>query len=196
MSGGSVRIRAAAKSDSRLIAELFLISSDGFAEYIWQQVAEPGESVLEAGCRRYARDGVDFSWQNCLMAEIGGTAVAMAHCYPMHVDPDAEPIADPVLRPAAELEDDGSLYLSGLAVLPEHRGRGIGSILLDAVEQRAKRLELPHVSLICFERNTRAMSLYRRRGYDELDRRPIVPHPCLHYTDGDAVLLAKDVSSG
>ena len=195
MGDGNVRIREAARSDSRLIAELFLISSDGFAEYIWQQVAEPGESVVEAGVRRYARDGVDFSWQNCLIAEDRGAAVAMAHCYPMHVDPDAEPVADPVLRPVAELEDDGSLYLSGLAVRPEHRSRGIGSTLLDAVEERAKRLGLPRVSLICFERNTRAMSLHLRWGYGELDRRPIVPHPCLHYTDGDAVLLAKDVST-
>jgi hypothetical protein len=26
-----------------------------------------------------------------------------------------------------------------------------------------------------------------------LDRRPIVPHPCLRYADGDAVLLAREV---
>jgi hypothetical protein len=37
------------------------------------------------------------------------------------------------------------------------------------------------------------MRFYRRLGFRELDRRPIVPHPMLHYTDGDAVLLARPV---
>ena len=37
-----VNIRQAVKEDSVDIARLFLISSDGLAEYIWSQVAEPG----------------------------------------------------------------------------------------------------------------------------------------------------------
>ena len=32
---------------------------------------------------------------------------------------------DPVLQPYAELEDPGSLYVAGVAVTPEHRGRGL-----------------------------------------------------------------------
>ena len=51
----------------------------------------------------------------------------------------------------------------------------------------------PRVSLICFEANTNAMRLYRSEGYRDFDRRPIVPHPDLHYTDGEAVLLACDL---
>jgi len=49
----------------------------------------------------------------------------------------------------------------------------------------------PRVSLICFEANEAAMQLYRRLGYVEVDRRPVVPHPCLHYSDGDALLLVR-----
>ncbi|MCZ6488966.1 MAG: hypothetical protein O7A06_00350 [Acidobacteria bacterium] len=37
-----VRIGQAVKKDSASIARLFLISSDGLAEYIWSRVAEPG----------------------------------------------------------------------------------------------------------------------------------------------------------
>ena len=47
-----LRIRQAVKKDSAEIARLFLISSDGLAEYIWSQAAEPGESVAAAGARR------------------------------------------------------------------------------------------------------------------------------------------------
>ncbi len=188
-----VRIRPAVKEDSADIARLFLVSSDGLAEYIWSQVAEPGETIAEAGARRYAREGVAFSYENCLMAEVDGKTAGMAHAYPMEKDPDAEPDGDPILGPYGELEDYGSLYLSGIAVFEPYSNVGAGSTLMGAVDRRARDLSLPRVSLICFERNAGAMRLYRRLGFRELDRRPIVPHPCLHYADGDAVLLAREV---
>jgi len=188
-----VDVRKARKDDSTDIARLFLISSDGLAEYIWSRVAEPGESVIDAGARRYAREGVAFSYQNCLIAEQDGAVAGMAHCFPMEQDPGAEPESDPVLRPYSELEDYGSFYLSGLATFEPYRNRGIGAALMAAVNQRAKDLGLPRISLICFERNTGAMRLYQRLGFREKDRRPLVPHPSLHYQEGDAVLLVCDV---
>ena len=187
-----VEIRQAVKEDSADIARLFLISSDGLAEYIWSQVAEPGETVAEAGARRYAREGVPFSYENCLIAELEGATVGMAHSFAMEEDPDAEPESDPVLKPYSRLEDYGSLYLSGLAVVEHSRNAGIGVAMMEAVNQRAKDLSLPRISLICFERNEGAMRLYRRLGFRELDRRAVVPHPALHYHDGDAVLLARE----
>ncbi len=156
-------------------------------------MAEPGETIAEAGARRYAREGVAFSYENCLMAEVDGKTAGMAHAYPMEKDPDAEPDGDPILRPYGELEDYGSLYLSGIAVFEPYRNVGAGSTLMGAVDRRARDLSLPRLSLICFERNAGAMRLYRRLGFRELDRRPIVPHPCLRYADGDAVLLAREV---
>jgi ribosomal protein S18 acetylase RimI-like enzyme len=188
-----VVIRQARREDSRTIAELFLISSDGLAEYIWRKVAEPGETPLDAGARRYARDGVAFSYQNCILAETAGGVVGMAHGFPMDADPAAAPETDPVLRPYADLEDFGSLYIAGIALFPEHRGRGIGSRLMAAVEDRARAMHRPRLSLICFERNQGAMRWYGRLGFRELARRPLVPHPSLHYTEGDAVLLACPV---
>lgn len=188
-----VKIRPAVREDSVDIAELFLISSDGLAEYIWSKVAEPGETVAEAGARRYARDCAGFSYTQCLMAELDGQTVGMAHGFAMEADPDAQPESDPILKPYGELEDYGSLYISGLAVVEEHRGAGIGQALMEAMNRRAKDLSLARISLICFEQNEGAMRLYRRLGFRELSRRPIVPHPCLHYTDGYAVLLAREV---
>lgn len=187
-------LRPARISDAPAIARLFLMSSDGLASYIWQRVAEPGQSPEDAGAARYARTGVAFSYENCLVVGYDGEVVAMAHAFPMAPPPpDDEPEADPVLKPYAELEDYGSYYLAGLAVDDALRGQGIGSRLLNAVINRARGHGFRRVSLICFEENQGAMRLYTRRGFHEMDRRPIVPHPCLHYTDGDAVLLAKVV---
>ena len=188
-------IRAARREDSRAIAELFLISSDGLAEYIWSKAAEPGETPLEAGARRYARDGVAFSYQNCVLAALDGTVAGMAHSFPMDADPAAEPEVDPVLRPYAELEDYGSLYLSGIALFADYRSHGIGTRLMASVDDRARTLGRPRVSLICFERNEGAMRWYRRLGFEALARRPLVPHPLLHYADGDAVLLVRAVAA-
>ncbi|MGF1561019.1 MAG: GNAT family N-acetyltransferase [Geminicoccaceae bacterium] len=187
-------IRPAREADSRFIAEMFLISSDGLAAYIWRQDQGPDESLIDAGARRYARRDQWFSYEHCLIAEDDDRLLGMAHCFPMSVDPGAPAIDDPVLQPYIELEDDGSLYLSGLAVIAPMRAQGIGSVLLAAVEAEARRKALPRVSLICFDANEGAMRLYRRRGYVERDRRPLVPHPCLHYTSGDAVLLVKAVA--
>ena len=104
---------------------------------------------------------------------------------------DNDAPVDPVLQPYAELEDRGSLYVAGLAVFPEHRGRGLGRKLMERARDRAEALALPRVSLICFEPNQAALQLYRRLGFVEVDRRAIVPHPSLHYSEGDALLLVR-----
>ena len=188
---GPVTIRPAVREDSAAIAELFLISSDGLAEYIWSGIDAPGRSLLEVGTQRYAREGVAFSYRNCRMATIGDAIAGMVHSFEMPESDGVE--TDPVLRPYAELEDPGSLYISGIAVHSDYCNAGIGTLLLGAAHDEARRLGLPRVSLICFEQNAGAMRLYRRHGYEEVDRRPLVPHPTLHYTDGDAILLIKPV---
>lgn len=184
-------IRPARAEDAGAIARLFLISSDGLAAYIWGLLAEPGEPLEVVGRRRYARTGVPFSWENTLVAEQDGAVIGMAHAYPIGASdaPSDEP--DPVLRPYAELEEPGSLYLAGLAIEGPSRGLGIGSALMGATEARAAALDLDRVSTICFAMNTGAYRLYQRRGYVAKDRRPLVPHPTLRYDAGDAVLLVK-----
>ena len=192
-------IRPARPEDCGDIAMLFLLSSDGLAEYIWSQAGPEGASPLETGRRRYAREGVAFSYQNCLVAEEDGQVIAMLHSFVMppreetgdEAANDNGEAVDPVLQPYAELEDPGSLYVSGVAVTPEHRGCGLGRRLMEQARARAETLDLPRVSLICFEANETAMQLYRRLGYAEVDRRPVVPHPSLHYSAGDAVLLVR-----
>jgi len=188
-------IRPATRGDCADIARLFLISSDGLAAYIWSAMQQPGLSLEAVGAQRYTREGVAFSYQNCLIAAMDSDVIGMLHAFPMERDPNAQPEADPVLQPYSELEDYGSLYISGIALYPDHRGRGVGTRLLDAAASRARRLGLPRLSLICFEENRRAMALYRRHGFVEIDRRALVPHPSLKYRSGDAVLLARPLAA-
>lgn len=155
----------------------------------------PGKTLEEIGAARYARTGTEFSYRNCLMAEREGAVAGMVHAYPMTSSGPPGEDFDPVLRPYAELEDAGSLYVSGLAVDAGYRGQGIGGALMDRIGQKARADGLPRISLICFERNERALDFYRRRGFREIARRPIVPHPFLHYADGDALLMVADTGA-
>lgn len=186
-------IRWAREEDAIEIARLFLISSDGLAAYIWSRHARPGQSLEAVGTARYARRGADFSFENCLLATRRAEVLGMIHAFEMHPRTADAAETDPVLAPYAALEDPGSLYISGLAVYPRHRGRGIGGALLDCVEALAMTRALPRLSLICFERNATARAFYIRRGFLVEQRRPIVPHPTLHYRDGDALLMVRPV---
>ncbi|WP_282608698.1 GNAT family N-acetyltransferase [Pelagibius sp. Alg239-R121] len=185
--------RPAVEGDSAAIAALFLISSDGLAEYIWSLSKPAGTSLLKHGAQRYARSNTVFSFENCHLAERGGIVIGMLHAFKMTVDPDAAPESDPVLKPYSELEDPGSLYISGLAVVKEFRSGGIGAKLMDCAEDRARKESLTRLSLICFDQNTRALAFYQRRGFELRDQRPLVPHPSLHYPDGNALLLVQEL---
>ena len=187
-----ITIRQAAREDCARIARLYMIASDGIAEYMWSRVDEPGSSLLEIGERRYAREDTALSYQNCLVAENDGGVIGMMLSYAMHgwEGDGATSTVDPVLEPFTELVDHGSLYIAALAMFHEHRGLGIGTRLLAEAQRRARTMGLERLSLICFEKNLKALCLYKRIGFRELRRRPIVPHRCLNYREGDAILLA------
>ena len=188
---GKYRLRPALRRDSRDIARLFRISSEGVADYIWSKLAQQSQSLIDVGCARYAREDVDFSYRNCIVAEQAGRVIGMLHGFEMKQDADAKEETDPVLRPYSELEIPGTLYVSGVAMLPRHRGRGIGSELMKAAEGRAREMGLGGLSLIMFEENERARRLYERIGYVAIDRRPVVPHALIRVAGGDAILMEK-----
>ena len=176
-----IGLRPATQADSRAIAELFRIASGGVADYIWQ-LLKPEYPGLE---------GVNFSCDNCTIAEHDGSVLGMLHAYEMAAP--GEPETDPVLRPYAELESPGSLYISGVALFPEYRNLGIGSRLMDAALQTARNSDLPELSLIAFEQNEGSWRLYLRLGFDVVDQRPVVPHPLIRYT-GNALLMTRAVT--
>jgi ribosomal protein S18 acetylase RimI-like enzyme len=186
-------LRPARITDCRRIAELFRISSEGVADYVWSRMQDEfqGLSLLEIGERRYRREGTAFSYQNCLVAEKAGEVIGMVHSFVIEPELEApEPAqpVDPVLRPYAELEVPGSLYVAGLALLPEHCNRGIGRRLLAAARERAREAGAGELSLLCLESNAGAFRLYEREGFRTIDRRPIVPHPMIHAA-GDVLLM-------
>ena len=186
--------RTARRDESRTIARLFSIASDGVADYVWKKSAKPGEDILDAGERRYSDEGSLFGYKNCLVAESDGEIAGMMVAFPMDRPYDSATSweTDPVLVPYSRLEKHGSYYISGMALFPEYRGMGIGTKFLEIAEEKAVRYGLPGISLIVFEENEGALRLYRRHGFYEIMREPVVPHRLIKYS-GMALLMVKDV---
>lgn len=142
----------------------------------------PNLTPLEIGERRYAREEGAFCYKNCTVAELGGQVIGMLHAFPMEEEPEEiDGPMDSVLKPYARLEVPGSYYVSAMAVFPEHRGKGPGTRMLELAKEQTRRSGREQVSLLVFERNEGAVELYRRLGFEIIDRAPVVPHEAIRY---------------
>ena len=188
----NIKFRAAKKQDARTIARLYSISSDGVADYIWTQLADPGEDIVDVGERRYARENAAFSYQNCVVAEVDGSVIGMLVTFAIEAPDSPEEETDPVLAPYSKLEEYDSWYICGVALFEGFRGKGLGSQFMSIAEQQARAKQFKKLSLIIFEANAGAKRLYATLGYREVMRDALYPHPLIHYT-GDAILMVKNL---
>lgn len=189
----TVLFRPAQRGDAREIARFFQITSEGGADYIWSLIAQPGEDLLEVGAARYAREGVNFSYENCLIAEQQGRVIGMMHSYVTRHDPHAEPVTDPVLAPYADMEIPDTLYISSLALDDGWRNKGLGATFLQAAQARCEALGLKGLSLIDYAANTGARRFYERHGFSIVKTCQITPHPLIRVT-GKAFLMSRPVA--
>lgn len=76
-------------------------------------------------------------------------------------------------------------WIATVAVHPDYRGRGIGSVLMDMCEQT---IQMPRVRLTVREFNETAIRLYGRNGYKVVARWP-------HYYSGGiaGVVMEKNI---
>jgi ribosomal protein S18 acetylase RimI-like enzyme len=189
-----VAFRPARKSDASALAVLVDIAGEGMPSYMWSQMRAPGQSLLEVGRARAAREEGGFSYRNATVIEAEGEAVACLIDYPLADPYDAgnpSELAE-VVRPLVALESraPGSWYVNVLAVMPERRGHGLGSRLLGRAEERARRHGSKELSIIVASENSGAVRLYQRVGYVAKAREPVLLFPgCAH--GGDWVLMVK-----
>ena len=189
------RIRAATPDDAHALAELINYAGEGLPLYLWEAMAEPGESPWDVGRRRARREQGGFSYRNALMAESGGSIAGCLIGYELAREPEPIDFAQtpPMFVPMLELENlaPGTWYVNVLATYPDRRGRGIGGRLLDIAESRGREASLAGLSIIVSDANSGARRLYERKGYRTKAERPIVKEGWQNAGE-NWVLLTKD----
>lgn len=119
------------------------------------------------------REDVLYSWRNTILATVDGQPVGMLTAYDGSLYHQMRIVTMDLVRQHLGIEfpgmeDEavpGEYYLDSLAVLPEHRGRGIGRRLLQQGIARGQALGLT-VTLAVDPVNERAQRLYRSLGFD------------------------------
>jgi ribosomal protein S18 acetylase RimI-like enzyme len=186
-------IRSGRREDAAVLAELVNIAGEGLPFFLWQRMAGDDQDAWSIGRERAARDVGSFSYRNATIVDYDGEPLAALIGYEIPDVPDpVPPDMPPMFVPLQELENlaPATWYVNVLAVLPEFRGRGLGTRLLTIAEQMALRLDKRGLSIIVSDANLDARRLYERVGYREVSRRAMVKEGWLN-EGHEWVLLVK-----
>jgi ribosomal protein S18 acetylase RimI-like enzyme len=141
-----------------------------------------GRRVVEIIGRAYTQPGHDLSYRNTIFAERDGTIVGMISGYATerHRRSVGPPLREAARGRALRMRimarfmarqqwflgtyADGDFYIQGFAVDENLRGHGIGSALMEAMEQRARTSSSKRLILNVGAKNEGARRLYDRRG--------------------------------
>lgn len=171
-------LRSAIPDDAPALAELINFAGEGLPLHLWARMAEPGETAWDVGRRRARRDVGGFSWRNTMVVEEAGQVIACLIGYALPEVP--EPIdlgqTPPLFVPLEELERlaPGTWYINVLAACPEHRGQGLGTMLIGRATELAAATGCRGTSIIVADTNLGARRLYERTGHVERTRRTAV----------------------
>jgi len=191
-----IRIVRAEKTDSRFIAQMIALSSDGIASLEWQQQADAtGVSALDIGAQTYASDHGDYSYRNCLVARNQRAApVGMILAFPLteanrSIDARPPPYRDDEFyAPYMYLEAIGSWYICGVAVILEYRGQEIGKALIERAIADGEQAGFSNTSLIAMAEKRPLIDFYQALGFQITRRAPVVEHPQID-ARGEALLM-------
>ena len=191
----ALQFRSATEDDCTELALIMDVAGRRLPSYLWSQDAGQRQSYFEYGREKIRTDTSRNSYfKNWLVAEFQDKFVgaffgfSVEDSYP-EIDLEAVPEC---FRPCIELEKiaSGCWLLQVIAILPQHRGKGLARQLLDKAESVAKTSGTNRIALQVEEVNEVAFNTYRKNGYVEVDRRPYVPFPGSDDT-GDYVLMWK-----
>jgi ribosomal protein S18 acetylase RimI-like enzyme len=178
MTQSAINCRAATPEDADALAVLVNMAGDGLPLYLWTRMARPGEDAWQVGRSRALREEGGFSYLNSIIADLSGDTAGCLIGYALAEEPADTDLASvpPMFAPLEELEAlaPNTWYINVVAVMPEFRGQGVGSRILERAEQAASEADRPGLSLIVADANVGARRLYARAGFNEIARRPIV----------------------
>lgn len=162
--------------EGRACARYLDEAAEGFIRFMYGRDYE--RIIAEA----FIRPDNEYSWQNAIFAERDGVIVGMASGFTAGQRcgfPD-DPVKDSagsaatrirlvklLFRPIMRIVETiafGDFYILAAAIDKESRGSGIGTMLLDAMEVRAREMGATRLALDVAVGNAGARRLYERRG--------------------------------
>jgi ribosomal protein S18 acetylase RimI-like enzyme len=177
-------IRSAQPDDAGVLIDLMVVSSHLGLVTAWEAESAPGESWRDVARRGIADRHGDLGHGNIIVASAGeegqgrvtGMAVLNAAGQPFVLGVDAP---TPEQRAIVALLNRAipALMIREIAVLPEARGQGIASALVETAVLIARQHQLPQLSLTVNDANEGAKRLYGKLGFRLLQRGPVFPHP-------------------
>jgi ribosomal protein S18 acetylase RimI-like enzyme len=182
----TISIRPAYKTDAEHITALILQASQDVAQALTGTDDE--QEVLAVLVQLFQSEGNRLSYHNALVAEEEQHIVGIIVVYHGR---DAARLDRPIIErlkrllndPSVSLDketDEDEFYIDTLAVSPQYAGRGIGTALIHAAEQRAQQLQYNKMALNVDNENERARRLYDYLGYREDKIVHLYNHPHHH----------------
>ena len=182
----AVLIRPAAPdhAEGLLFARYLDQAGEGFFRFL---LGRNAEQIIATS---FSEPGHALSFEHVMFAERDGEIAGMSSAFTgaQHRGFSEEPLrraagraafrmrcVQMLLRPLWRILNtvpEGDFYLQGMAVEPELRGAGIGSLLMADTEDRAGRAGSARLCLDVAAKNEGARRLYERRGMVESSRWP------------------------
>ncbi|MCK1994150.1 GNAT family N-acetyltransferase [Peribacillus muralis] len=167
-------IRNAKPEDADKAAVLIRLAIKEIAETLTGETEE--ERILSVLSYFFKKSGNRISYENTFVSvhdgEISGLVIA-------YHGKDAQDLDAPIVGQLRRKRKDASItldkesdvndfYLDTISVDPKFQGKGIGSALIQYVEEYAKQKGYPRVSLVVENVNEGASRLYNKLGYKEI----------------------------
>ncbi|MEI5994746.1 GNAT family N-acetyltransferase [Candidatus Enterococcus mansonii] len=177
-------IRFATKEDGQAIAPLILVILKDMELPLLEMVSE--ETLLAVLAESVADPDYRYGYKRGLVYEHDGQVAGIAFGYP---DEDEATIDEPLKKVLRKHNLDEEIrlfidpetlpnewYLDSISVDEKYRGLGIGSKLLDALPQMAKRDGKEIIGLSVDKGNPNAKKLYSRKGFKDVAEMMISGH--------------------
>lgn len=190
-----VSVRRALEGDAEFMVPLIAESSGGVWPAVWRALNSENQPAIEYAKSYLINPANKLGVGNAVIAEINDSPVGLMVTYQEDYT-DSTPAVSPLprslveaLRPYRQLSDPQSLFIAEVCLLPDSRGKGVGTILLDFAKHTATKQGLSRVSLRVFSANTGAVRLYQKAGFEITGRRPVIAHPDIQVT-GEVYLMS------
>lgn len=176
-------IRRARKEEAAQIAELFMLAWP--IDEILESNGLTYEQLHESMTTIAAAEETIYSYENAIVAEVDGKVVGAMCAYD---GADYQRLKQPIVdilgadSGFAQLKETeaGEFYLDSVGVLPEYRGKGIASRIIEAQCKRAALLGHKVAGLIVDVDKPQAEALYARLGFTYLDDKDFFGHTMKH----------------